>query len=590
MKLLLGHNIESGEKRFLSSKSLATHMHLVGATGTGKSTALLQLMRRLLLTPEKCGMFLIDPMGNLSRDLMNFLAHPHFCPASVRDRLVYIEPAREDVVASLNPLKHSSDSNRYYQVTRAMDIVLRAWNAQDLSQQPRLAQWMYNAFYSAAAIGIPITMCRYLLTPGSPEHDAIISRIPEMYRVDWQEAMRNKNEASRILESTRNRLRPFFDSPNLVRMFGSNSSRLDCRRFIRERKIVIVNLGRYSHGGAASLADRDSDTIGGMVLNEIMEAAHAVSLQDGRRAIEPTYVVMDEFQNFVSPDIERALPTVRQLGLRLILVHQSFHQLEQSEVDLTQMIWQARSRLVFANSATDADIVADELAKLTFRGDMLKDVRMAAKQRIADQRVIWLESESNSNSTSTSMTSSTGENDGSGQSKNLSPESFPTKSENQGTTRQQSTAQADVIGYSNGRHQTLQTVYEDFEEEVGRTYVNFEEWALKWGRDVRSAGLGEAFLTTPESSTPEKIKVKHFEIPEHSEAVERRETLIEKNFASDVFVSAAEADRELEEHRVQLLTDRVHIGSSGGSGNKDVIAETETDGEAETEASIPFEL
>lgn len=51
---------------------------------------------------------------------------------------------------------------------------------------------------------------------------------------------------------------------------------------------------------------------------------------------------MDEFQKFVGPDIEDALPTVCQMGLRLILAHQSFSQLERGDIDLSNMIWQAR--------------------------------------------------------------------------------------------------------------------------------------------------------------------------------------------------------------------------------------------------------
>ena len=56
-----------------------------------------------------------------------------------------------------------------------------------------------------------------------------------------------------------------------------------------------------------------------------------------------TYLWLDEFQNFVGPDIESALPEVRQLALRLILSHQSLSQLKRGDYDLSNMIYQ-RSR------------------------------------------------------------------------------------------------------------------------------------------------------------------------------------------------------------------------------------------------------
>ena len=476
-ELNLGREVETGRRRRLPTGELATHMHLVGATGTGKSTALLRIMRELLLAPQKCGLFLIDPMGNLSRDLLNFISHPTMCSQNVRDRLVYIEPARSGIVAPLNPLSHTDESNRYYQVTRAIDIVLRAWDAQDLATQPRLAQWTFNAFYSAAAIGIPISLCRFLVTPGSPEHSAILDRIPGQYRHDWAEALRNSNEASRLLESTRNRLRPFFTSPNLMRMFGSNTSRLNCQQFIRERKIVILNLGNHARVTGGALAARDGDTIGGLILNEIIEAAHAVSLTEGRNAVDPTYVIMDEFQNFVSPDIERAIPTVRQLGLRLLLAHQSFHQLTRGEVDLSSMIWQARSRLVFANNALDADIVAEQLAKLTYDDTMIKEIRMTARQRIAGHRAIWLQSETNSNSHASSRGSSTGYSESDSANRSDDPDvEFGSHGSNYGVSGSESSTETDVIGYSQGRHQAMQPIIEDFEEVASKVYLTALEW------------------------------------------------------------------------------------------------------------------
>ncbi len=51
--------------------------------------------------------FIIDPMGNLSRDLLNLIAHPQFTTDAVRDHLVYIEPSREDVVLPFNPLTYT---------------------------------------------------------------------------------------------------------------------------------------------------------------------------------------------------------------------------------------------------------------------------------------------------------------------------------------------------------------------------------------------------------------------------------------------------------------------------------------------------
>ena len=245
MKIRLGRNSKTGEPVSIDDELLRTHLHLIGATGAGKSSAIHVILRQLLLAPERdqsC-IFIFDPLGNLASDVLKILAYRRYTPESARKRLVYIEPANESVISTFNPLIHTDEGNRYYQTMRAVDLVLRAWEAQDAAQQPRLLQWMTNAFISAAMIGFPISVCQHLIHPGSVYHNAIIQRLPGETGDRWRQVLKSGgNEAMRILESTRNRLDPFFRSPNLRLMFGVPESRFDCERLIQERKIVIINL------------------------------------------------------------------------------------------------------------------------------------------------------------------------------------------------------------------------------------------------------------------------------------------------------------------------------------------------------------
>ncbi len=67
------------------------HMHLVGYTGTGKTTALIHTLAGLmpLATCKKC-IFVIDRLGGFSMDLFAWFAS-HYCPTWVRERLIYVE-------------------------------------------------------------------------------------------------------------------------------------------------------------------------------------------------------------------------------------------------------------------------------------------------------------------------------------------------------------------------------------------------------------------------------------------------------------------------------------------------------------------
>ena len=172
-------------------------------------------------------------------------------------------------------------------------------------------------------------------------------------------------------------------------MFGSTTSRFDVERMIRERRIVIVNVARLGR-----VPEKMGSTIGSLILNEILETASNLTTLYGKKVVDPTYILLDEFQRFAAcPDIEDALPTVRQMGLRLILAHQSFSQLMQGDLDLSHMIWQAQSRLMFANSSFDADLIANELAVLTYDPMKVKHRLVNTKQLITGYRREWLDSE-----------------------------------------------------------------------------------------------------------------------------------------------------------------------------------------------------
>ncbi len=102
--ILLGHDRSTKARIEIPTKAFQTHLHLIGGTGKGKTTALHTILQPLLLDPvnEAC-FFIVDRLGNFSQELLLWMASD-FCTQDVRDRLLYIEPAREDRVLGFNLL------------------------------------------------------------------------------------------------------------------------------------------------------------------------------------------------------------------------------------------------------------------------------------------------------------------------------------------------------------------------------------------------------------------------------------------------------------------------------------------------------
>ena len=100
--ITLGINRDTGRKFSLKKDTFRTHFHLIGATGTGKTTAIETMIRPILMdTRPKACFFIVDLMGGLSEELLRWIASKRLCPDHVRERLLYIEPAREDRIITL---------------------------------------------------------------------------------------------------------------------------------------------------------------------------------------------------------------------------------------------------------------------------------------------------------------------------------------------------------------------------------------------------------------------------------------------------------------------------------------------------------
>jgi hypothetical protein len=573
---LLGKDEKTGQRFYVPRSSFDTHWHLIGGTGKGKTTALKTLLHQILMDPleQRC-VVAIDRLGGLSYDLLRWMASD-FCPPEVRQRLVYIEPARESVVMGFNPLIYTSPGRAYYTVARSAELILRGWASQDLREMPRLARWLFNSFYACALMELTIADSAHLLLPGSPYHRPLLDALPERLRYEWADLLRSRSsEEARQLESARNRLKPFYEAPALNHMFGATINRLDMLRFMREGKIVILNLFPGN-----TIPEQIGDAIGGMVINEVLSTARSLPPQ----IRYPTYLFLDEFQRFVGPDIEAAIPEVRQLGIKLILGHQSFSQLKQRDLDLTTMIFQAQSRMIFGLQGDDADILAHELASLHYDPKRIKDEVYARRQRISGHRIAEL----NSFGQADALAENWNETYGSNWTRGKTTRSGMTSSEqdNRGSTEGAGEGGGTTRTFTSGRHEQLVPVHDDYWELVNRVYWTFDEDRHVWARDIRRLITGYSFVRLVDQSTSFHVHVKqsapgHLAFSPHElaefypQAHDDVERLIARNFENEWFVSPSVIEAETKARLERILRPIItvqgrDVGADGQPGSSPV--------------------
>jgi hypothetical protein len=125
--ILVGTNTATKRPEYLDPQDLSTHLHLCGATRTGKSMEMLAILESLV--EERLGWTLLDPKGQTARDAVAMLVR-----LKPRVPVVYLDYSRKDWIIPCNPIPGIDEDE-------ATEITCRVWGADTLQNTPRLARY-----------------------------------------------------------------------------------------------------------------------------------------------------------------------------------------------------------------------------------------------------------------------------------------------------------------------------------------------------------------------------------------------------------------------------------------------------------------
>lgn len=330
---------EDGAPLYLLNQDLKAHAHGIGASRAGKSKLIEYIARQFI--KERQGFCLIDPSGFLYHDLLQWLAYvkPN------RADIVLFNPSYEEKVVGFNPF-HLHGTKTEATITAKVDRItastLKAWGMSDTSNAPRLERVMRCLYYVIIEQNLPIEAVRYFL---SPRHfhirDAIIDRIvSESIKDQWLMFTENKRPEAylNIVESTANRLFKFLTQQTIKRIIGTPENAIDLDRIINQRGTLLVNLQP-----SFTFSQESARIIGTLLVNELWETIRRRT-RDEMRRLPTFFLIVDEFQNFATPDFAQMLDQSAKYGLHLALFHQNLNQLDS---DLQTALTACHTRFVF---------------------------------------------------------------------------------------------------------------------------------------------------------------------------------------------------------------------------------------------------
>ena len=343
----------------IAAEDSLSHLIAIGPTGSGKSTALLHLIRADIHAGRP--VVVIDPKRQLIDDIVE-----RAVPKERIGEVVIIDPAQEQV-PGFNPLDVGA---------RDPDVVVDGLLAVFAAVfhdgwGPRTQDVIHSGLLTLARVGVhrqrgknsePFTLLDLpkLLTDGNFRRPIIghVADDPGLGQFwAWYEAQSPQALAT-TLAAPLNKLRQYLLRPSVRRVLGQPKPVFRLRDVFREHKIVLVPLNE------ALIGPITAQLLGGLLVAETWAATlERASERDPMK--RPASVWVDEVQNYLHlpTSLDAALNTSRSMGVGWHLAHQFRAQLPPAM--LAAVDSNGRNKIVFRpNDPKDAAAFARQAPEL----------------------------------------------------------------------------------------------------------------------------------------------------------------------------------------------------------------------------------
>lgn len=398
---MLSLGTAKGKTVSLSDADRATHVHVIGKSGVGKSKLLEQMIRCDIL--DRSGLCLIDPHGTLADAVLAWTASLGLD----RHRPIRVIDASDGRwSAGFNPLRLYPGAEPSVQVDALVNALEAAWGDADMNATPRLRRILRAVFYALAVRELTLAEATTLLSSAQADRRrALTASLPNpVAAATWDHLnSMSRREFNEVCESANNRLDKFLSSAALRRVFGQSRSTLDAGRAMEAGEIWIVNLKP-----SPTFSGEEALVLGTLLVNEFRMRAMQRDVATASR--RPFTLYIDECHKFLTNDIADMLDQTRKFGLHLVLSHQRLGQLRTRSPDIYNAVMAGgQTKIVFQLADEDAEGVVDEIFRSTY--DLERPKHAFDRPMVVGERIGWLLNESETNGTSSSHGYSVGESD-----------------------------------------------------------------------------------------------------------------------------------------------------------------------------------
>lgn len=340
--VVLGENYHEGQivQVTLKPEQRMRHTHVIGASGTGKSTLLLNLVCQDMYQGRGVGV--LDPHGDLIDQILGYV------PPERYSDVILFDASDSEYPVGFNILSAHSELEKTLLASDLVSVFQRlstSWG----DQMTSVLGNAILAFLESTRGGTLADLRRFLIE--RPYREELLKTVqdPEVvYYWEHQFPMLKTNALGPLLT----RLDTFLRPKTIRYMVAQKETKLDFASIMNDGKIFLAKLPQ------GIIGEENAFLLGTLLVSKFHQLA--IGRQEMNAALRrPFFLYLDEFQHFATPTMATILSGVRKYQLALVLAHHEIAQLQRS-ADLTSAVLsQPYTRACFRVGSEDARRLAD---------------------------------------------------------------------------------------------------------------------------------------------------------------------------------------------------------------------------------------
>lgn len=302
----------------LTARERLRHIHVLGRTGTGKSTLVASLAQSIANSDE--GFIVLDPHATLVDRILAEL------PDSAVDRTWVIRAGDTANPIRINSLAVADDQLREMAIMEIGDIFQEMFDPKNTGiVGPRFKERVslfLRALHlisegKACLLDVPMLMSDTKLIDALSSSPLVDDPRLKAF-LQNEPAVRRSAEFGELNSWISSKFNTFDGTPAMRGILGTGENSVDWAEAMDSGRIILVDLSK------AELGETSSRLLGFLLLNSMWLAALR------RKGRTPFTVFVDEVQSFSSSTLPEMLSEGRKFGLSVVVAHQYLGQLDPS--------------------------------------------------------------------------------------------------------------------------------------------------------------------------------------------------------------------------------------------------------------------